>query len=829
MNEADDPNRRIAELEAQVRALRAEVDALRTDGEGDAPRYPDEVGLAERAELVSLGDAVQAHHAYPEPVMLETRIGTVWLSRMAGLLLMSALIVGLMQTVQSEALGRWNKLGVVYGVSLAGLVFGVLARRSSNPLPKTIMGCALAGLYYATYAACFVPGVQVFPDRWIALPLLFALLALIAVTTVWRGSKTVAGITLFLVYYTAVAAGARGGSMDAILYALGSGTACAAMGLYFVFYFRWVMFGWMSVIGLYGTFAYFFWSQPASWTLSSEAFAAAISAALSVNFIVLTAAIVLEARLRSSRRLMLPVLAMLNTALFYGVMWRHLAGDLATYRPLVHAGVTVVLALAALASETSGPSRNRLFPTLLTLAGFALTFAFGSYFSGPLLPVALAAESLLLASAYLLSGVVAVKLLGLGVLAAAGFLGIAAYQLPGAVHVFGTAVPAAWFAGGGTAALMLVAAWYYAASGAPRQPHERRLSGHWFLADSLWDLPQASCSMLHAGAAGIVLLAASIFEFGPTPYGPYAAAGIGAAMALTGLLLGTAQIAAAAAAPLVGAHILWHVALWSGQSTMPMAPPWLGATALLLLFTFAGGMAWEYYALRDRRGPAWEKGLVAGAPYVIGAYTFVVVLEYHVAAPWTAAVIAGTGVLLAAAGRFRPLRGLQSAGVLTATYGTIVYAGPALAAPLAPIVDRGVLAMGAALFFALILSERALTRTGLSKWSALLLVMNAALAAAAGLIHAAGWAMAPLVTTGLAVALLAAGAFLPSRAYRSAALAVFTASAALAVFAPEGWRLLTLSVLGAVILAVSGLYARFRLAQWPSARGAKPSRLGHER
>ena len=275
-----DPEKRIEQLEAEDRELTAAVRDLlqqRDLDDAHAGRVQDEAAPEKAKEKPE-----KARQQYSSDVSrnvdkvlggepgeaLESRIGGIWLSRVAVVMLMTALVLGARMTLRAESLQPLHRVAMGYGVALVGLLYGLAFRNRRDFFSQSIFGAGLACVYFTTYAAFFVEGMTVMESRAYAGPVLMACLGAIALVAHRRKSQTVAGVSLFLAYYTVVLSCMDGHNAENITYALGVCALLAVVALAFHAAHRWFLFTWVAMIATQLTYIYFFLRKPAALHMS---------------------------------------------------------------------------------------------------------------------------------------------------------------------------------------------------------------------------------------------------------------------------------------------------------------------------------------------------------------------------------------------------------------------------------------------------------------------------------------------------------------------------------------------------------------------------------
>ncbi len=662
-----DKQTRIAELEQQVKRLQDEVARLRS---GAAPEpSSEEGGLAHWVDDMRAG----VGRALSGDSGLETRVGGVWLGRAAVLLMMTTIALGAVTGAQQGALAPGYRALIGYALCVAAIVYGLLGRNREDRFAMTLLGAGLAGTYYVTYALFFVEAMALWKSPWAATLTLTACLALLTGILHWRKSQTAAGIALFLVYYTVMAGCATSGRQEDLVYAL---AACAILSLA-TFWFhaahRWMGVTWGALLATYATYLLFFHTKPAALLIEPRPYFWITSALLSLYFVMFSLAAVVDARRRGAYRRSPALLSLANTIIYATLMWEPVNATFENYVWAFRLGLTVFLGLMGILAETAGPDRNRLYQVLLAQCFVFLALTLESVLSGEELMTSLAAVCLVLALAYARRGVVLFKAVNVALLA-----GVTAYALfaprTAVMLAWGPyTAPKAWvYYGSVVAALALTAAAYERIVRRPR-PEQRRRSGHWFLADTLIDLPGTAMSMLHAAAAAFILMGLTLSDRGDDPALPYILGAQAAVLVIAGLLLRTPQLCAASMVLLVAAHGAYHFLLFIALPGFEDQASYVLYTALLALMTFVGAHFWEQFLERMPGPRTWDHHSAVAIPYLLGTALCAALIAR--ALNWIYAPLAYNilGAALVLGGLVFMRTGVKASGVLLQAIGTAYF------------------------------------------------------------------------------------------------------------------------------------------------------------
>lgn len=669
-----DVEKRIAELEQQVRSMSDELRRLRADA--PAGRGKSGAGGAHEGALVrDVRDKIDRALRGESLDQIEARIGGVWISRLAVVCIMTALALLAQATFVSEQFPVAWKAAFLYGVSVGFVGYGLLFRRSQEFFAEAMLGCGLAVLYYATYAVFFLDQMRLVPWPWLGVPALLACLGVMGAVAHRQRSLTVAGIALFLTYYTVAVSASQTPTLPNLIYALSTCAGLATISLVFHVSHRWMLFSWATLIATHGTYLYFFWRKPIGLAVDDHTYFWISNGFLTLCYIVFSITCIVDARKTGEYRKGVAPMAGVNSFVYLvliwiSVRWYYLEQEWA-FRTVT---ASLMLGLALLAHFT-GPRRNYLFQVFAAKTIIMFTLALESFLSGETLLIAMAIEGLGLAFSYRRSGIVMFKVMGLGLLAVSfgGCLLTVSSTAP--AEFLGYTVPARWFSCIGAALVFTVTAWFYEKFVRRFVPEERTTKGQWFLADTPFDLHNTSLAIVHAAAAALLVLTVTIMALGEDPALPYYLALGGVVMAVWGLVLRTPQIDVASVLLITAAHVCFHLFLWmpliEGFETQPRFALY---TSLLAAFTYVGALAWERYLNRYVKGGSeLEHHLVASVPYLAATFMLTTLLRLELPLLYVPAAQGALGMALLLTGSITRYTGIKASGVLALALGTVSY------------------------------------------------------------------------------------------------------------------------------------------------------------
>jgi hypothetical protein len=680
-----DPGKRIEELEKQVQELTRLVRNLSGEREarepGSEPVRPEAAApQAARRRSRTLGDdlrrALNNFLGGESGETIESRIGGIWLIRLAVVLLMTAVVLGVRYTVYSDSFDPIVKLIILYAASACAIAYGLLLRKASDFFPQTILGTGLAGVYFTTFAAFFLEGVRVSDDQWLAIPLLLACLLLLLAICHWRRSQTVAGIALFLVYYTVVMSCMQGRSAENIYYAL---LTCAIMALAAVAFHaahRWLLFTWGALIATHSTYMYFFLVKPPGLDMPDIDYFWVSNGFLALCYVAFACAGIIDAwKLREYRR-GVAQMAGVNSAVFLVLTWFAVRHNYIEYEWLFRFGLAAGLFSLATLARILGPRRNYLYQIYIAKTIVMFTLGLQAYFSGEMLMVAISVECLGLAFSYQRSGIVMFKAMELGLLLIA-FVGCLVHvKAPGSVDAGAFVLRSNWFCCAGSAIAFMIVAWFYEHFVRRVRPEERIVNGQRFLADTFLDVQSSSAAMMHAAAAALVLLTLTILDQGSQPALPYLLGVQGILMTMAGFVLRTPQIEVGGVLLIVASHVCYHAFLINGMPGFEIQPNYVPYTVILALVTYLGAYFWERYLRRATGGRPWEHHVVAALPYLAATYMLTTLIDRQFTGIHVVLTQNTLGVILLLVGVLTRYTGVKASGLLALGIGSVtLYSG----------------------------------------------------------------------------------------------------------------------------------------------------------
>jgi hypothetical protein len=306
-----------------------------------------------------------------------------------------------------------------------------------------------------------------------------------------------------------------------------------------------------------------------------------------------------------------------NSGAYFHLVREAFEGRLPEYSWTFLALFTVTLGVFALLAETSGPRPNYVFQAFLVKAVLVLSLLLSTIVPREWFWLVLALECPLVAATYQRTGIVSLKVINLVLLLTSFSLCIVAVRASDTVWLGQYALPANWVFGIGVPGVFLAVAWFYEHFTDRLAPSERRLSGHWFLADTFLDVPCATAAMLHAAAAALILATLTIVDQGDRSTLPYVLALESVAVLALGRLMRTAQVEVGAVLLLVAAHASFYFFLMIGMEGFEDHPGFIPYTILIVLATHAAAYRWDRYLKRIPTTSPREHHAIAAIPHIM--------------------------------------------------------------------------------------------------------------------------------------------------------------------------------------------------------------------
>ncbi|MEX2015548.1 MAG: DUF2339 domain-containing protein [Candidatus Hydrogenedentales bacterium] len=833
-----DPAQRIDALERRVGELTALVDHLShqlmhavhddshaaiTEAEypafapEPAPQLPPKESWQQRLSLY-LGGV--------EGETLESRIGGIWLSRIAVVLAMTAIVLGGAMTLRDQGLLPWHKIAVGYAIASAALLYGLLRARRNDLFAHTMLGTGLAVLYFTTYAAFFIDSTRVFTYAPASLPVLLGCLALLAIVCHVYRSQTAAGIALFLIYYTVALSLSEHQSLEEVLYSLATAALVSLIALIFHATHRWMLFTWGALVATHLTYIFFFVIRPPELDLPEKTYFWVSNGFLLFSYVVFSVACITDAHRTGKYRKDISPMAGVNSFVFLVLTWVAIRDVYPEFEWAFRLGIAGMMLLFAAYAGWAGPRYNYLFQIFIAKAVIIFTLALQAYLSHEWLLIAMAIEGLGLAISYHRSGAFIFKLLALVLMAVTFVSTMLSVRIAGTVTLFDYTVPANWFSVTGVAVVFAVTAAFYEHFVRKIAPEDRVVKMQWWMADTRWDWSHHTVALMHAVAAAVLLMTITIFHYGEDPRLPFVLAGEGAALAFSGFILFASPVEVASVLLLVAAHAVYHIFMFIGIDGFQTQQYYVALAAALAGITFLGGLLWERYLRSIHGGRQWEHHALASLPHLAATYLLATLLTHLFLPVYAPAAQAAAGAALLLLSATFALPGLLIAGAFAFGlagwdfYDRLYQVGDSIASHSQFLFGAG------AMLLMLAIGERCIR---LFQWRTMVpagpipAVRTAIVVAAAGLGFLALWesVRAELLSyywLGFAVVFMVFGVAFRDSRYRWAAMALYLVTIVRAYFYDLAelsplLSFLSFAVLCIPLLIISWAYSHYRNRQ----------------
>jgi uncharacterized membrane protein len=798
----------VEQLRAEVRALQQRVNEISRKLDGlSAPSAPPIVEpppkiaappviaavppriVGQPPRLPSAGEAP----APPTPKeSLEVRVGTFWLPRIAIVLILTGMVFFAAYYLPRMTVGQKVSVGYAVCAVLGGL--GVWLEKKMQQFARVLQAGALALTYFVTYAAHFSENFRVIESPAVALALLSVVVLAIVGIAQRRQSPTLAGMALFLGYYTSVVSGVTS-------FTLAANVMLAAAALFFLARNRWVAISYGAVAATYVAYAIWVWKLARDWDVERLIFESGYlgaedfslrAAFLSVYWLLfaLGGLIVRRDAMGAEER---NGLLTLNNILFFGLfslLMHHAHPDLQWQFQFSFAAALLIHA-ALSAFRFQG---ERAISNSMLVQGLAVgTLGVVTYFKGAQLVAALALESALLlaVSRWMNSR-------GVAWIARAVFAVLAIY---------------AWNQHQQWDQSLIYSAWFAAAVGLACARLEKRATES-----------KTNGAALYFAVVATILAVTTAGEQIPSWHLPWAWTCGAVAVALVGAILRSREVAIAAHLPLALAHAAFYASRYGGRAWQ------LDQSLALVAVTFGFGVtfwAWARAKSGEDDAKARENSTKILRPYAFFAVAAALVATAtHCPAQWRLGVFAAEMLVLIVAGvmmRERTFAWLSAAvmsvGALHYLGGnweifrvkSVAWANAAIAVLLFLAAERVVKSKGQNLNLNDAEQRRVRVWIMIAATGLAIFALDKLSPAAFLTVH---WAV-------LGFVLLALGFALKERMHRIAGFAALACSLLRVVFYDLGkletlHRILSFIGLGVILLVLAFLYAKNRekIAKW---------------
>lgn len=372
-----------------------------------------------------------------------------------------------------------------------------------------------------------------------------------------------------------------------------------------------------AMVSTYTTAALYILDKPEWIVLEPSQYFWLIVPALTAFSTLVSILCVMESRRLGRGRKRSATLAAANSLVFYPLIWYSLQRYGAAQAGIVYMGLGATAALLSLYAETSGPHRNYLFQLFtaiaLTLVNMAMSVVLGE--TGFLIAATL--ECAALAAVFHLTRIIFFKLAGILLLCLATALCVQAIKFNTPLEIGSHAVRENWLIALFTSSVLLATACFYERVVARVKTVPRRMSGHWFLADTYWDVPGGTVALFHAAAAALIIMILAISDLGGLPSLPYLLASVSAAFAVVGYATRTPQVEIAAVMLAISAHVAFYFFLAIRLPGFETQRFFHAYTILLALYTYLGAHRGARFLARTDGRSVSEFHPSAALPYLV--------------------------------------------------------------------------------------------------------------------------------------------------------------------------------------------------------------------
>ncbi|HOK09327.1 MAG TPA: DUF2339 domain-containing protein [Candidatus Hydrogenedens sp.] len=611
-------DKRIKELEEQIRQLTEQLEFLIRNKEEttDEPANinNNETQVSSDFDIRSSPSPDRAH-IFPsiQPLIsaiktalkinshqdLEQKIGSIWASRIGAILVITAVVLGARTTFYTSGINEWEKIGIGYCFSVILILWERISRKK-NIFTDVILSSGLTGIYFTTYAALFINETKLLPIFnnntllfWVGLPALLLCLVPMIMIAHKRESTTIAGVGLFLTYYSVALSCYNEPNITTLIHALFTSITIAIITFIFYLLHNWLLLSWSSVLASYATYLYvFLYLNPHTYFQIPEKIYFWISFIfLTTCFVLFSITCILDARKRGEYRKGIAPLVGCNSAIYFCLTFYAVRTYYLPYEYLFRSGFALMLLLFTILSHLLGPRNNYIFKIFIIKTIIMSTLAIQAYFSGEKLLIALSIECLALALAHKRSGYLVYRVMNFFLLWVTFFWGIFYLGLRGEIFLFGMNIPTKWFAIYGTALFLFVVSWFY-------EHFVTSNHGHSEIDLSLsvrWQFPPLMMSILHACIASILILLITLVDFMDDPRLPLILTTELLFILALGIITSTPAIDFSSVLLLLSAQVCYLLYYFTQRDIIINVPYFLSTSLPLAFISFIGAYAWEQY------------------------------------------------------------------------------------------------------------------------------------------------------------------------------------------------------------------------------------------
>lgn len=603
---------------------------------------------------------------------LEQKIGSVWASRIGALLVMTAVVLGAKTTFYSAGIGIREKIIIGYTFSIM-LILGEWISRRKNIFSEVILSCGLTGIYFTTYAGLFIEQIHFLPflpqsyySLFIGFPILLLCLSPLIYIAHKRKSSTIAGIGLFLTYYTVALSCYNEPNIRTLSYALLTSITIAFITFVFHLIHNWFFLSWTGVIASYATYLYvFLYLNPHTYFhIPEKAYFWISFLFLNTCFLLFSITCIMDARKRGEYRKGIAPLVGLNSAIYFCLTFYAVRTYYLPYEYLFRTGFALMLLTFTLISHLTGPRNNYIFQVFIIKTVIMITLAIQSYFSGEKLLIALSVECLALALAHKRSGYLVYRVMNFFLLWVTFFWGISYIRIPGNVSFGGYSIPANWFAIWGTSLFLFVIAWFYEHFIPTQQKSIPEWSYEINISNIKWKFSPLLMSVLHACIASLLILLLTVVDFMDDLRLPLVLTTELLILLGIGLISSTPSIEFSGVLLLVSAQACYLFYFFTNQQSLYEVPYFLSMSFPLAFISYIGAYAWEKYLNRIHSHKDGNIHFILTIlPYISSILITLIVINQITTPPVFPVIISILGILIYGISTYTQLPSFSVSGI----------------------------------------------------------------------------------------------------------------------------------------------------------------------
>ena len=670
---------RIEELEAQVRELSGLVEVLmerperrkvpRPRGRKNDPAAAPDKELPKQMEL---GDGADAHDlvddvregmermlSMRQGETLESRIGSTWLPRIAVVLFMTLLVLG----IRDDSIEVAYKVASGYLVSTGFVAFGLWRLRNSTLFSKALLGTGLATFYFTTYGAFFIPGTQLVENSAWAIPSTLIVLGTVALVLFKARSETTTSIMLVLTYYTVVLSLNQEIDNQAVVYAFATCSLVTAMTMFLQFFHAKMLVSWISLVASLSIYCYFFVYSPPYLDMPASRFQLYSMAFLTIVFLANSIACIgfLRQCLPDNKNVL--YFAGLNIVTFLLLTWYPLKDYFQDFESEYRAILAITMIALTAISQRYCTKNNSVMQMFLCTALMFATLALYTAMAIEWGLIGFAIECLVLALVYRHFSLTVLKTLHVLLLVSifAGSMWI--LNLPDTIVILDYAIPEKWFTCVSVVTLFALIAWYYDHRVAVYSTNLYQQESHWFLANRRLNWSPNVMAVMNTTAGALLLTALTIVDLATEPALPFVLAGEGLLFALVGLVMRIPQMQLSAVLIVASSHVTYHFFWMTDKEGFMTQPSFVAMSVTLALVSFLASYFWERYIRRIEDGTPWEHDLLASIPFIASTLVLTTLFERIELTGQSSLGQTTLGLLLMGVGTYSLMMGIRLAAI----------------------------------------------------------------------------------------------------------------------------------------------------------------------